>query len=423
MEMPHVSCMRIHPLLAGLLSAVSLAGSCFAAEDAATDDNKAAFSLFKECVQKIHEDAYKQDSVPVIITKALHGLVQQLGEAYNTHDHDLAGLPDGAAQTAFEQEMIDIANTPGQRRGVRDLVETALQAYCKQHDPYTRYIRSEDWKLVQLMNRSTGSGIGMTVNEKGGAFYCFPLPGSPAEAAGLKAGDKLISVDGKPLEGKPLEYIAGVIKGAPGTEVMLRVEKTFGRAQNVKIVREVINVPGVIIEKKISGVVMRIRKFTKDLLDETRKAVGAMSPGSSLTLDLRGCPGGNLDIAIEFAGLFLEPNEPVVTLRTRARADETRSASKPREISARSIIMIQDEGTASAAEVVIAALIYSPNNRAASQGTKSYGKGVFQTTYDLQGGGHLVLTTGETIAPHGRGWDGTGLVPSIENEGRIFPKD
>ena len=386
-------------------------------------ESAAAFSLFKECVQKLHSEAYKPDSIPVILTKCLHGLVQQLGGDFIARDRDFRILPEADAQAAFEQEVTGIAAMPGQRTDLRSLVETALQAYCRQHDPYTRYVRSEDWKLAQLMNRTTGSGIGMTVNEKAGVFRCFPLSGSPAEAADIKAGDRLISVEGKPVEGKPLEYIAGLIKGAAGTEVMLRVEKSFGRSQNVKVVREVISSPTVIAEKKITGAVLRIRRFNKDLLDETRKVLATLSPTATLTLDLRGCPGGSLDVAIEFAALFLEPGEPIVTLRDRAQKDENRQAVKPREFKPRAIILLQDEGTASAAELVIAALTFSPSNRAASQGIKTYGKGVFQTTFELQGGGHLVLTTGETIAPHGRGWDGTGLVPSIGNEGRIFPQD
>jgi len=388
---------------------------------AAPDELRAALELFDECVGKIQANAYHQESKPAILDHALRGLIEILGETAKSFETDLSAMSDEAARSAFEKALQGIANSPGQRRTPRDLVESALQAYCKQHDPYSNYVKSDDYKLVQLMNKSTGSGIGMTVHMKAGAFFCHPLPGSSAEVAGIKAGDKLISVEGKPLEGKPLEYIAGLIKGEPGTEVLLRVERTFGRSQNIKITRETITMPSLIVEKRIAGVVLRVRKFSRELLPETREALRQLSSGSTLTLDLRGCPGGSLEVAVAFANLFLEQGEPIVTLRSHGQPDEVRSATSPREFKAPAIILLQDEATASGAELVIAALLHSPNLRAVSQGTKTYGKGLIQSTYDLQGGGHLVLTTGEAIAPQGRGWDGIGLLPSLENEGKIFP--
>ena len=387
-------------------------------------DQQAAFALFDECVSKIHSDAYRQEPVPVILSKALHALVEQLGDAYKAQDHDLAALTDDTARTAFQQAVLAIAATPGQRRGLRDLVESAIQAWCKQHDPYTRYTRSEDYKLVQLMNKTSGGGIGMSLLEKDGGFFCYPLPGSSAEAASIKPGDKLLSVDGKPVEGKPLAYIVSLVKsGPPGTEVMLRVERTSGRAQNLKVTRESITTPSVLVEKKITGYVLRVRKFSPALITEARAAVGKLSQGSTLTLDLRGCGGGDLDVGVAFAALFLEPGETIVTLRSRGRPDEVCTATKPREIKVQAITLLQDEGTASAAELLIAALMHSKSNHAVSEGPKTYGKGVFQDTYELRGGGHLALTTGEIIAPQGRGWEGIGLLPSLENRGRIFPKE
>ena len=403
--------------------ALMAVGSFSIAHAQTADTASGAFSVFRECVDAIHDNAYKQETKAVIITKALHGLVKVLGANYANQDQDLSSAPDEDAEKTFEQTVQAISEAPGQRRSLRELVETAVDAYCRQHDPYTRYVRSEDFHLVQLMNKNTGSGVGMTVNDRNGQHFCYPLPGSPAEASGIKSGDKLLSVDGKTLEEKPLEYVAGLIKGAPGTDVMLRVERSFGRAQTIKVVRESFNTPAILVEKKLTGQVLRVRKFNKDLLPQVREAVAGMSPSASLTLDFRGCPGGNLDVSIDFANLFMEPGETIVTLRSRGKADEVHVAKNAREIKAPSIILLQDEGTASAAELVIAALISSQSNRAASQGSKTYGKGVFQNSLTLRGGGLLILTTGEIIAPQGRTWEGIGLLPSLENRGRIFPKD
>ncbi len=408
----------------GALLALVIPGTLLPAQDESPDASAVA-TLIHEAAEKIQTTAYRTEPRAVICSKALSELVSQLGESAKPFARDLSAMPDDAAEAELVRILQQLATTPGQRFGLRELAERAIQAWCKQHDPYTRYIRSDDVRLVQLMmSKATGSGVGMTVMEKDGAFHCYPLPGSPAEAGGILAGDKLISVDGKPVAGKPLNYsIAALRGGPPGSEVLVRVAHGFGREQTLRLTREALTTPTVLVEKKLSGLVLRVRKFNDQLAPDARAALAQLSPGASLTIDLRGCPGGNLDRAVEFAGMFLEAGEPIVTVRSRDKPDEVISATKPREFSPASIICLQDGGTASAAELVIAALVNSKTARAASQGEKSYGKGVLQTAMNLRGGGHLEITSGELIAPQGRTWDATGLLPSVENRGRIFPKD
>ena len=388
-------------------------------------DAASVSAVLHEAVEKINATAFRTESRAVICTKALRGLVAQLGESARPHDRDLSTLQDDAAEAELIRILQVIAATPGQRYGLRELAERSIQSWCKQHDKYTRYTRSDDVRLVQLMMaKATGSGVGVTLMDKDGAFLCYPLPGSPAEAGGVIAGDKLISVDGKPMADKPLDYAVAAIRGGPpGSEVLLRVAHGFGREQTLRLTRETLTTPTVLVEKKLGGFVLRVRKFNNELAAEARTALAALTPGSSLTLDLRGCPGGNLDRAVEFASMFLDPGEPIVTVRTRDKPDEVINATKPREFRPASIICLQDSGTASAAELVIAALVNSKSARAASQGQKSFGKGVMQASADLRGGGHIEITNGELIAPQGITWDTIGLLPSIENRGRIFPKD
>lgn len=394
---------------------------------AAQDGQDAASvsALLHEAIEKIHVTAYRTEPRAVICTKALRGLIAQLGEGARVHERDLSTMLDDAAEAELVRTLQSIAEAPGQRLGLRELAERAIQAWCRQHDPYTRYNRSDDVKLVKLvMSKVTGSGVGVTILTKNDAFHCFPLPGSPAEAGGVIAGDRLVSVDGKPVEGKPLDYVIASIRGGPpGSEVLLRVEHGFGREQTLRLTRETLTTPSVMTEKKLSGLILRVRKFSKEMPGEARAALAQLSPGATLTLDLRGCPGGSLERGVEFAGMFLEPGEPIVTVRTRDRPDEVIAATKPREFKPAAIICLQDGGTASAAELVIAALVHSKTARAASQGQRSYGKGAVQTPIDLRGGGHLEITTGELIAPQGLTWDTTGLLPSVENRGRIFPRD
>lgn len=386
-------------------------------------DSEAVLSLVHEAVEVLHTQAYRTEPRAVICTKALRGLIAQLGENARSADRDLSTMLDDAAEAEFVRLLEGLASAPGQRMSLRELAERAIQAWCRQHDPYTKYVRSDDLKLVQLLSKTTGSGIGMSILDKNDAFYCYPLPGSPAEAAGIKPGDKLLSVDGRAVDDKPLDYLAAIIRGAPGSEVSLRLERISGRAQTLKVTRETLTTPSVLAEKKLTGLILRVRKFTEKTPEEARAALAQLTPGATLTIDLRGCPGGTLEHGIEFAGMFLEKDEPIVTVRTRGKPDDVIRDTQPREFKPAAIICLQDEGTASAAELVIAALVHSPAARAASQGTKSYGKGVIQTRIALRGGGSLAVTTGELIAPQGKGWDGIGLLPSLENRGRIFPRD
>lgn len=389
----------------------------------ASADSKAAFDMFREVVAKITARAYKPEPAPVIATKALRGVLRQLGEAAKAHDQDFSSLTAGKAEAGFEKAMRAIAALPGQRQGLRDLVESALQAWCLQHDPYTRYIRGSDFAQIRRLATSSGSGVGMSVEERDGGIFCYPMPGSPAEIAGIKNADQLLAVDGVEAAGKPIQLVGALIRGTPGTPVQLRVRHSFGREQTMKIVREPLTTPNVRVEPLTTSLRVTIRKFNADVVKDVRAALAQSTPGSTLTLDLRGNDGGELEPAIELASLFMEPGETIVTLRERNKPDDVRSARKPREFKMPAIILNQDEGTASAAEMFIAALIGSASNRAVSRGPKTYGKAVFQVVIEMTHGGALILTTGELIAPQGRTWEGIGLLPSLENHRRIFPKE
>ena len=391
------------------------------ARTVAQDDPASAFAVFRECLEKSSTRAYKPEPVPVVCTKALHGLVAALGPQAAAHDRDLSKMTDDQARAEFEKSVTALAAMPGQRYGLRELVERSIQAWCRQHDPYTRYVRSDQNQMLHLLAKPNASGVGMSVDEKNGTYFCYPVPGSPAAAAGIKPGDKLISVDGKPLDEQPIEYVASLIRGAPGVEVVLRVEHNFGRSESIKVVREQLSPATTRIEKSRTVLSIGIRRFTAATVKEVRDALTGTTAGV-LKFDLRGCQGGELEPAVEIASMFMEQGEAVLSLRERGKPDDVRTVRKPREFKIPTIVFVQDEGTASAAEVLIAALIGSPSNRAASQGAKSYGKGVFQVALQLQGGGTLILTTGEIFAANGQGWEGRGLLPSVENGGKIFPK-
>ncbi|TLD68328.1 PDZ domain-containing protein [Phragmitibacter flavus] len=413
-----------HLLACGLWLSFSSSASLAQQPEAQSDQDLAAVTkLVQEVVDKLDEHALHPQPKPVIYQKAWLGLLLEMGRSELAAEHDFTVMSSAQSLKTFISAINELAKAPGQRRSLRELAESALQRYCRQHDPYTRYTRSEEYHQINLLNKGKGSQVGMSIHEKDGSYFCYPMPQSPAEVAGIKAGDRLISVDGRAIDGRPLLYIASLIKGgAPGSKVALRVEHRFGRAESITVTRETLEMPSVTVEKKITGFVLRVRRFDDDLLEVTRKALASLKPSSTLTIDLRGCAGGKVSVAVGFAELFLNSGEEVVRLRMRDASDEIFKATKAPEFKAAAIILLQDEGTASAAEMVIAALINTKAQRATSQGSKTFGKGVVLTSLELKGGGSLLVTSSEMIAPQGRGWDGIGLLPSLENNGKIFPE-
>ncbi|MFZ4763947.1 MAG: S41 family peptidase [Roseimicrobium sp.] len=304
------------------------------------DDSASVIALVEEVAARVQAKAYKPESRGVFCSKAWHSITSALGDKTPKEPRDFTSIPDHEAVPAFVAALQQLEQLPGQRLGLRGLAERAIQTWCRQHDPYSKYIRAADLRLADQRDKPTGSGIGMSILEKKDeGFLCYPLYGSPAELAGIKPGDKLLSVDGQPLAERPLEYLAAVIRGEPGTEVSLRIERTGGRAQTLRVTRETLTSPSVIMEKTLSGMVLRVRKFNAELPKEARAALSGLSPGAVLTIDLCGCGGGDVDRAVEFAGMFLEPGEPILTIQYRDKVD-VRRAQNAREFKPAAIILL-----------------------------------------------------------------------------------
>jgi carboxyl-terminal processing protease len=262
----------------------------------------------------------------------------------------------------------------------------------------------------------------MTLQEINGDYFCYPYPGGSAESSGIRGGDMLLAVDGGSVKGKSLLGVASQIRGTPGTEVTLKISRTYGRSTNIKLLREALTVPAVVVEESYSGLVFKVRKITPQTVSEMKEALTRSGGTSSLTLDLRGCPGGEIMAAKELAGLFLPENSIVFQEEVMGQRSQTKTTSAPL-FNPPQIVILQDSGTASAAEILIAALIENLPARVVSQGEKSYGKGVTQEQVRLSGGGYMEITTGRVFSPNGKFWDGTGLLPSLTNNGQIYAAD
>jgi carboxyl-terminal processing protease len=304
-----------------------------------------------------------------------------------------------------------------------DLIDSSLYGMARglrrrYHDRFSEYFSPE---LLARFNEAIEghfSGIGLTVTEvKRGLQVEKVFKGSPAEAAGIEAGDVIVSVDGHPITGVSSTKSTELIKGPEGTDVRVGVLKGgHGKTEELTLTRAQISVPVVastvldIGGKRIGYV--RLATFSEGSHAAMRRAVEKVrrEGAEGLLLDLRGNGGGLLEEAVLNASIFLPKGKVVVTTKSRTQGDAVYDAVGD-NLPPQPIVVLIDRNTASAAEILTAALA----DRAGAEvvGTRSYGKGVFQQEVDLSNGGALKLTIGEYFTPDGVNLGGKGIHPDI----------
>jgi carboxyl-terminal processing protease len=287
------------------------------------------------------------------------------------------------------------------------------------HDRFSEYFSPHALERFNEEIEGHFSGVGLGVTKaKDGLGVQSVFKGSPAERAGIEVGDTIVSVEGRPIAGLSAEAAAERIKGPEGTEVTIGVRGgRHGKTRQVKLTREQISVPEVASRlKTVNGKkigYMRMASFT----DGVHGAVAAQlrrlerKGAKGLVLDLRGNGGGLLDEAVLTASVFLPQGETVVSTRSRSEGNavyKTRGGNLP----ALPLVVLIDRNTASAAEILTAAL--ADDAGAKTVGTRSYGKGVFQTEVGLANGGALKLTVGEYYTPNGVNLAGKGIHPDVK---------
>jgi carboxyl-terminal processing protease len=237
-------------------------------------------------------------------------------------------------------------------------------------------------------------------------------PGTPAEGAGILAGDRLVSIAGEPV-GEKLSDVAGQLRGDAGTRVTVVVERD-GEESTIAVTRADVASDDVTVSRLKSGVqVVRVSEFTRGVGAAVRKAVSpaalSQQAPEGVVLDLRGNPGGLLTEAVEVASAFLEGGT-VVSYEKRGEPVRHLDAVGDGNTAVPLVVLV-DEGTASAAEVVAAAL--QDRNRAVIVGGRTYGKGSVQEPRQLSNGSAIELTVGRYLTPSGRSLDGVGIEPDV----------
>lgn len=301
-------------------------------------------------------------------------------------------------------------------------IEGMVQRISKANDDrFSHYFDPAAYKRFLAASSGEFSGIGVTVAETPrGLRVAQVFPGAPAREARIGPGDLIVGVDGESLAGVSADAAAARIKGPAGTNVELTVvDGRGGERRRVEVERAKVEIPAVTgrIERRGARRIayVRLAGFTKgahgELRDEIEKLDGRGADG--LVLDLRGNGGGLVDEAVLVQSIFQEEG-PVLTIDGRARDERTFEVTGDPLEGIGPIAVLVDGDTASASEIVTAAL--KENGLATVIGTRTYGKGVFQEVIPLEAGGALDLTVGEYLTADGSSILGKGVVPDIRIE-------
>jgi carboxyl-terminal processing protease len=286
------------------------------------------------------------------------------------------------------------------------LSKVAIDAMLKELDPYTVYYAEANIEDYRLMTTGQYGGIGSLIKKADEYVYISePYEGNPAQKSGLRAGDKILEIDGKTMFNKPSDQVSDALKGPKGTVVKILVERFNEGNKLIEITRDEIKIPDVpyygIIKEKVGYI--SLNSFTQTASEEVKKGIIAMQKEGmeQLILDLRGNGGGLLIEAVKIVNFFVPKDKVVVFTKGRVKEENHvyKTMDEPIALGLPLIVLI-DEGSASASEIVAGSL--QDLDRAVIIGEQSYGKGLVQRTYDLKYGSKVKITIAKYYTPSGR---------------------
>jgi len=297
--------------------------------------------------------------------------------------------------------------------GIRGMVEEL-------GDPYSRFLTPEEYQRfsnIDLNGEFVGIGVQIAIRD-GKLVVIAPLAGSPAERAGVRAGDVILEIDGRSTEGITLDEAVELLRGERGAPVLLKVEHEDGTIEEITVIRDLIEIDPVDYHLEGEGIgYLRITTFNRKTAAETDRALHLLIDKEGvrgLILDLRSNPGGLLDEALSVASEFVDRG-PI--LKTTDRFGTRSYTSQGNSLPDLPLAVLIDRGTASAAEILAGAI--QDHQMGVLVGERSFGKGVIQTPFTLSDGSALIITTAEYTTPNGHRVQDLGLVPDIPitNEG------
>jgi carboxyl-terminal processing protease len=312
-----------------------------------------------------------------------------------------------AGPRLFEQVSQAVATQYVDTVAVDSLFQLAVDGLLAElGDPYTAFLPPR--RLDRLSEEMSGhyAGVGLQIDQRDGwTTVVEPVPGGPADQAGVLAGDRIVAIGGESTRGFGNGEVARLLRGEPGTRVTFTIERLGVGALDVAVTRASVTrraVPRVALLASDVGYA-DVNVFSENTADELVEAIDSLRDqgARALLLDLRGNPGGLLEAGVAVAELFLDPGQAIVELRGRpGQTAERAVAREAQRWPDLAVAVLIDGGSASASEIVAGAL--QDHDRAIVVGRTTFGKGSAQTVYPMPGGGALRLTTARWFTPLGR---------------------
>ena len=300
-----------------------------------------------------------------------------------------------------------------------EMMDSAINGVLQSLDPYSAYMSPELFKEMQTDTRGEFGGLGIEIGMEAGVVKVIsPIDGTPAQKAGIKAGDFIVKIGKEQVQGKTLMEAVKLMRGPVDTSIDLTVRrKNIKKPLNFRIVRKIIEVQSVsddIISKEKNIGYIRIKSFNENSDTQFLEAIKKFERNKKIkgyVIDLRNNPGGLLTQAINITDFFLDDGE-IVSTKGR-KVSETRKffARKGDETNGKPIVILINNGSASASEIFAGAL--KDHKRAIILGVNSYGKGSVQSIIPLRNGGGIRLTISKYYLPSGKSISEVGVTPDI----------
>lgn len=289
------------------------------------------------------------------------------------------------------------------------MIEKGIAAMLRSLDPYTVYYSEEESDELRMMTTGKYAGIGSIIRyhtDEKTTVLAQPYEGMPAHKAGLQIADMIISVDGKPIKGMSTDSVSNMLRGEAGTKLTLEIERPGKKGtMTVKLERASISLPPISYYGMLNAETgyIQLESFTEECSKEMRRALVELKKkgASSFVIDLRGNGGGLLNEAVEIVNLFVPKGKTIVTTKGKTKQSNEEYVTRKEPIEPDSpLVILVDGQSASASEILAGSL--QDLDRAVIIGSRTFGKGLVQSSRSVNGGGYLKLTTAKYYIPSGR---------------------
>jgi carboxyl-terminal processing protease len=318
-------------------------------------------------------------------------------------------------------------------KNTKEAYDALRLALKKLEDPYTRFMDPQQFESLNSQTSGELSGVGIRLESKETTKQLTvvePLPNSPAIKAGVRSGDELIAIDGKPTKGMTVEDASGKIRGKAGTPVTLRIRRSEEGEFNLNLTRARIELVTVRYNLRNEGGqpigYVRLNEFSSHAADQMRSALKDLikQDAKGFVLDLRGNPGGLLQASIEISRMWIDKGGIVKTVDRQGSSEEV-SANRT-AITQLPMVVLVDGNSASSSEILTGAL--KDNKRAIVVGTQTFGKALVQSVYPLPDKSGLAVTIAHYYTPNGTDISHKGIAPDVvvaltEAQGKTLSKN